>query len=139
MISIEDKIPALVNYFNEDKRVIAVYIIGSYGTEYQREDSDIDFAVLFEDDIDFIEETKIACKITEILKFDNVDIVNLNKAPLTLQVKAINEGREIYVADSIKLSDFIELVYKKYRDAKYFIDSFNRDFFSNFKNRGVNG
>ncbi|MCX7903414.1 MAG: nucleotidyltransferase domain-containing protein [Caloramator sp.] len=95
----------------------------------------MDFAVLFDGNIDFIEETKIVCKITEILNFDNVDIVNLNKAPVTLQVKAINEGREIYVADFIKLSDFIELVYKKYRDAKYFIDSFNRDFFSSFKNK----
>ncbi|KRQ87641.1 Nucleotidyltransferase domain protein [Caloramator mitchellensis] len=137
MFSIEEKIPNLIEYFERDKNILAVYLIGSYGTEYQREESDIDFAVLFEKDIDFFEETKIVAKISEILSFDEVDLVNLIKAPTALQIIAVNEGRELFVRDYNKLSDFVEYVYRKYRDEKYFIDSFNKDYFYSFKNRGV--
>jgi predicted nucleotidyltransferase len=46
MISIEDKIEDLNKYFKKNENILAVYIVGSYGTQFQREESDIDFAIL---------------------------------------------------------------------------------------------
>lgn len=129
MINIEDKLSHLIEYFKAVDKIDAVYIIGSYGTEFQSEDSDIDFAVLFNKNIDFFEEMEIAAKISEIIRFDNIDLINLTKASITLQKKAVNEGREIYVKDFYKLCDYIEYIYKRYDDEIYFIDNFYKDYF----------
>lgn len=129
MINIESKISQLVEYFNQREEINAVFIIGSYGTEYQREDSDIDFAVLYNCNVDIFTEMEIEAKISEIIKFDNIDLVNLTRAPITLQRKAINDGRQIYVRDFNKLCDYMEYVYKRYRDEIYFINNFYKDYF----------
>lgn len=106
-----------------------MWIVGSYGTEYQREDSDIDFAILFDRDIDDLEETKFACDIIEVLNIENIDTINLRKAPITLQFKAIKDGRNLYEADYIKVCDYIEYVIGNYGDKKYYLDKFERDYF----------
>lgn len=129
MINIESKIFQLTEYFNQREEINAVFIIGSYGTEYQREDSDIDFAVLYNCNVDIFTEIEIEAKISEIIKFDNIDLVNLTRAPITLQRKAINDGRQIYVRDFNKLCDYMEYVYKRYRDEIYFINNFYKDYF----------
>lgn len=129
MINIESKISQLVEYFKQREEINTVFIIGSYGTEFQREDSDIDFAILYNCNIDIFTEMEIEAKISEIIRFDNIDLVNLSKAPITLQKKAINEGRQIYVRDFNKLCDYMEYVYKRYRDEIYFINNFYKDYF----------
>ncbi|GIW48829.1 MAG: nucleotidyltransferase [Caloramator sp.] len=129
MVNIESKISKLVDFFKDREEVEAVFVIGSYGTEYQREDSDIDFAILFNKEVDILTELEIEANISEIISFENIDLVNLKKAPITLQKKAINEGREIYVRDFNRLCDYIEYVYKRYRDEIYFINNFYKDYF----------
>ncbi|WP_027309215.1 nucleotidyltransferase domain-containing protein [Caloramator sp. ALD01] len=129
MVNIELKISELIEYFKDRDEVDAVFVIGSYGTEFQREDSDIDFAILFNKDVDIVTELEIEASISDIIKFEDIDLVNLKKAPITLQKKAINEGREIYVRDFNRLCDYMEYVYKRYRDEIYFINNFYKDYF----------
>ncbi|CDF59150.1 type VII toxin-antitoxin system MntA family adenylyltransferase antitoxin [Thermobrachium celere] len=129
MISIESKIQNLIDFFKNRDEIEAVFIIGSYGTEFQMEDSDIDFAILFNREVDILTELEIEANISDILKFDNIDLVNLKKAPITLQKKTINEGREIYVRDFNRFCDYIEYVYKRFRDEIYFINNFYKDYF----------
>ncbi|MFT8316291.1 MAG: nucleotidyltransferase domain-containing protein, partial [Clostridium sp.] len=114
MLNIENKIESLKKYFSQQPDILGVWIIGSYGTEYQREDSDIDFAILYNKDINDLEEIKFACDITEILKIENIDTINLKKAPITLQFKTIKEGRNLYEKDYIKVCDYIEYVIYNY-------------------------
>ena len=130
MLNIENEIENLKKYFSQQPDILAVWIVGSYGTEYQREDSDIDFAILFDKDIDDLEEMKFACDITEILNIENIDTINLRKAPITLQFKAIKDGRNLYEADYIKICDYIEYVIDNYVDRKYYLDKFERDYFA---------
>ncbi len=47
----------------------------------------IDFSILYDKDINDFEEIKIACGITDTIKIDNIDTININKAPITLQFK----------------------------------------------------
>ncbi|WP_252244892.1 nucleotidyltransferase domain-containing protein, partial [Clostridium sp. VAP33] len=110
MINIDNKINDLKNYFKSNDNIVAAWFTGSYGTEYQREDSDIDIALLFEKSIGIMEEMDIACRISEILDFDNIDTINLLSAPITLKFKVIDEGRSIYEKDYYKVCDFMEEV-----------------------------
>ena len=130
LLNIENKIENLKRYFSKQPNILGVWIVGSYGTKYQREDSDIDFAILFDRDIDDLEELKFACDITEILNIENIDTINLRKAPITLQFKAIKDGRNLYEADYIKICDYIEYVIDNYVDRKYYLDKFERHYFA---------
>lgn len=130
MLNIENKIEKLKKYFSDQSSILGVWIIGSYGTEYQREDSDIDFAILYDKDINDLEEMKFACDITEIIKIENIDTINLIKAPITLQFKTIKEGRSLYEADYIKICDYIEQVINSYQYMKYYLDAFDKDYFA---------
>jgi len=132
MINIEDKIIALIKYFETNDDILAVWLIGSYGTEYQREESDIDFSILFNKDVTIIKEMKISCNISDIIGYENVDTVDLKKAPITLQFKTIKEGKSLYEADFIKTSDYIEYVINRYREEKYYIESFRKDYYESY-------
>ncbi|HHX60049.1 MAG TPA: nucleotidyltransferase domain-containing protein [Epulopiscium sp.] len=111
MINIEHLIPKLKGYFLQDENIIAVWIVGSYGTAYQRENSDIDFAILFDKGISVLDEMYYAGEITQILQIEDVDLINLRKAPITLQMKALQEGRKIYEKDTIKTSVFVFFIF----------------------------
>lgn len=133
MLNIEDKIENLIKYFRMRSNIVAVWIIGSYGTEHQREESDIDFAILFDKEIKILEEMSIAGDITEILNEENIEIVNLDKrTPITLQFRTIKEGRILYESDYIKVCDYIEQVIKQYQSSRYYIETFNKDYFGSF-------
>ena len=132
MVNIENKINVLVDYIKLNKNILAFWIVGSYGTELQREESDIDFAILFEKDIPVLEEMKISSDISDILSYENIDTIDLKKAPITLQFKVLKEGRTLYEADFVKISDYIEYVLRRYRDEKYYLDSFMKDYYYSY-------
>ena len=84
MVNIDAKLDDLKKYFKSNSNIVAVWFIGSYGTAMQTEDSDIDIALLFDKPIGIMEEMDVACKISEIVEFDNIDTINLLSAPITL-------------------------------------------------------
>lgn len=117
----------LIGYFRTvEPAVIMASLIGSYGTDYQRSDSDIDFAVLFGKKISLLEEMRILKDLSAILNYENVDLVNLNSASITLQFRAI-EGDILYEKDSRQVSDFMEIVFKIYGDYSPVLRNFERE------------
>jgi uncharacterized protein len=58
--------------------------------------------------MDLWSEISVESKITEITRVENIDLVNLSKAPITMKFKTIKHGRLIYEADYIKVCDFEE-------------------------------
>lgn len=96
MVNIDAKLNELTNYFKSNNNILAAWFTGSYGTKNQREDSDIDIALLFDKQVGIMEKMSISCKISEIANFDNIDTINLLSAPITLQSKVIAENRNIY-------------------------------------------
>lgn len=135
MVNIDAKIDNLKKYFMSNNNIVAVWIIGSYGTKQQTENSDIDIALLFNKPINIMDEMDISCKISEILNFDNIDTINILDAPITLQFKVIDEGRNIYEKDYYKVCEFMEEVFKKYTDEKYYLDRFMNDFYESYEVR----
>lgn len=136
MLNIEDKIDKIKEYFKSQDNVLAAWLIGSYGTEFQREESDVDFAVLFNEKASIMEEMKAAGELSQIIEFEDVDIVNLNNAPITLQFKTLEEGRNVFERDYYKVCDFMEYVFNNYSDEKYYLDLFMKDFYESYNFRG---
>ena len=130
LIDIEDKIEDLKDYFEEQEDIVAVYIFGSYGTEYQTPLSDVDFAVLFREDaeIGLMREMEIMAQMTLITKVENVDLMNLNKVSVLLQHEALKKGRLIFEREEQRVTEFIEHVLTYYYDAKIRSERFNREY-----------
>lgn len=132
MVNIDGKLNDLNKYLKSNSNIVAAWFIGSYGTEIQTENSDIDIALLFDQPVGIMEEMDVSCKISEIVEFDNIDTINLLNAPITLQFKVIDEGRAIYEEDYYKVCDFMEEIFNRYRDEKYYLDRFMHDFYEGY-------
>jgi predicted nucleotidyltransferase len=109
------KLPRLKKLLAKDPRVLGVFLFGSQveGTATPR--SDLDLAVLFDRDLSLREELEVDVAISEVLDAFDVDLVNLNRANLAIQFRAI-AGQIVYERDPVQISDFIERVLIETRD-----------------------
>jgi predicted nucleotidyltransferase len=117
----------LTSFFKQyQPEIMLVTVFGSHGTDAQRDDSDIDFGILFKDSIGLFEEMKILAHLSEILNYENVDLVNLNTAPITIQFNALG-GEIIFEKDYILTSNYIERVLKIYGDYAPVLNKFDQE------------
>ncbi|HHY38413.1 MAG TPA: nucleotidyltransferase domain-containing protein [Clostridia bacterium] len=127
-INIDSSFPLLVDYFEKQADILAVYLYGSYGTEFQTPLSDVDIAVLFHSKPDFERLLDIQGHISDICRNDDINVLVLNEAPVMLQFKVIMTGRLLYERERNKLSDFLEHVFKLYGDFAPFYAAFCREY-----------
>lgn len=108
----------IIDYISLQEDVLALYLYGSYGTGYQNYLSDVDFAVLpLEDrELDIAREARLLGELQGICKNDDVNLVNLRRVPVTLQMQVLDTGRLLYCRDEIQLADFKEYVICRYCD-----------------------
>ena len=103
-------------FFQSRVEVAAVYLFGSHGTEFEHPLSDIDLGVVFTRPVTLAEELTLDAALSLHVRHDRIDLVNLNRAPIALQFRALKEGMLVYEGDYFKHSDFIEGVIKTYPD-----------------------
>lgn len=118
----------LISSVELDGRIIALFLIGSYGTPYYNALSDLDFAVLTNTVLDISEQLHLSNTFSHILGTDRVDIVFLTQASLQLQYSVLDKGRLLHVKNRILLADFVEQTIKRYCDFAPFLSRFYRDY-----------
>lgn len=126
--NIKDKIQELIAYIKQNENIIALYIFGSYGTEYQHATSDVDFAILFETSPTLFKELEIESDICQIFERDDIDVINLNKAPIDIRHQVLYTGDLLFCRDEILLADFKEKVLNIYGDYGIVLKKFYDDF-----------
>lgn len=119
----------LKTFFSGEKNVAAVFLFGSFGTEYENKFSDIDIGLVFMPGVlvGLKEELDLEANLSLYLMNDNIDLVNLNKAPIQLRFQAITGGSLIYEGDYVATSDFIENTYSYYFDCFYHLKIMERE------------
>lgn len=117
-IDVSAHLPALLAELRENPAIVAVYLYGSYDTPYQTPLSDIDVAVLFRRDRvpDSRGQIDLINQVTGGLHEENVSVLILNTAPLSLQFTVVSEGQRILVTDEIAHADFLEVLFNRYGD-----------------------
>ncbi len=130
MIDISSRIPALVDYFENNEDILAAYIYGSYGTADQTPLSDVDIAVLLKQQLqdNFNKQLEIYSKVSEITGSDDVNVLVLNNAPIILQFRVIKTGRLLFSRAQDQLADFQEFVCKLYADFMIDYVAFAKDY-----------
>lgn len=126
--ALREKLDALTPLFEQDKRVLGVWLFGSQADGIATEQSDIDLAVLFERELNFDEELDFEVSLSEALQNDEVDVLNLNKANLRLRFRGI-AGTLLYEADFVRVADFVEETLIEQRDFYPRAQSMLRDYF----------
>lgn len=92
---------------------IAVYRFGSFGTDDQRPDSDIDLALLPESPLDPLRRWEIAQKLANLAR-KNVDLVDLLQASTILRMQVVATGERLYCANRGAAERFEDHVYSSY-------------------------
>lgn len=141
LIDISHRIPALVDYFEKNKDLLAAYLYGSYGTAEQTPLSDVDIAVLLKWEVkdNFNKQLEISSKVAEITGSDDVNVLFLNSVPVIMQFRVIKTGRLLFVRGQAELADFQELVCKIYADFMPDYLAFAMDYDQALKEAYLNG
>jgi predicted nucleotidyltransferase len=112
-MDINDSIPIITRYLPE---VQAVYLFGSYGTEDQRSDSDVDIAVLLKPDHEALTRDMLELTGQLVDLFGRqVDVVNLRAANTVFQKEIIMSGQRVDCADQVAADEFEMLVVSAYQ------------------------
>ncbi|RNC68889.1 MAG: nucleotidyltransferase domain-containing protein [Desulfuromonadales bacterium] len=91
----------------------AIYRFGSWGTDMQRPDSDIDLAVLPLQPLDPVYRWELAQTLASQAGRD-VDLVDLLRASTVLRMQVVAHGERLYCADETETEQFEDVVFSSY-------------------------
>jgi len=134
------RLSALGARFSAFPEVVAVYLFGSSARGDRGERSDVDIAVLTRAreisqrrSRSLVEYVQAAC---DALRTDNVDVVLLHRAPITLRHEVFREGKPLLVRDPGALSRFRLESSREYLDTIPLRRTFEEAFFRRVRRNG---
>jgi len=130
----------VADFLKKEVNVKLAYIFGSYGTKYQKTDSDLDLAVLFDNPPGMLEQMELAARLElELGKYD-IDLINLNNVKLAFKYEVVTGGELIYSRDEIETAEFKEGVLRLGPDAEGFKYKFQQEYITGIKEKtaGIN-
>lgn len=133
----EKYLPELIEFCKAQGDVIALYLFGSRANGTAGPLSDIDIAILLKQrskkDDYFKRELFYLGKANEILHTDEVGLVLLNRAPLTIQYGVIMDAKVLYSRDEDARLSFEERIIDEHMDFKPFLEEYDREFLKQIK------
>ena len=92
---------------------LAIYQFGSWGTESERKDSDIDLAILPPQALDPVQRWELAQTLASLAGRD-VDLVDLFPASTVLRMQVVAHGELLYSTGSSVVDQFADTVFSMY-------------------------
>ena len=97
----------------------AIYLYGTWGTEYQRPTSDVDIAVLLPNTaahaVDFWDWCRLSVEVASAAKVERADLINLRDVDTSFQAEILSSGRLIHCADENERIRFEVIVLSKHQ------------------------
>lgn len=104
----------------EDYGIKLIYIFGSYAKKENREDSDLDIAMYFDNEVDGFVKLAILDELVGVFNREDIDLVILNNVDEVLKFQVIKYGKVIYMKDLITKVTFEARVMSEYMDMEHF-------------------
>jgi len=115
--NIEYLLPVAQAYMKSRKDVLFAYLFGSLARGKPSSLSDVDIAVYLSEDADILaKKMEILGKLIELLETDEIDLVILNSAPLTLRMKILETKKVIVDNAPFLRHDYESLTMREYFD-----------------------
>lgn len=97
--------------------VRAAYVFGSAASGGERAESDLDLAVVVDEDVwDSSEKVPLITECMDAAERDWIDLVVLNDAPLVLQFEAVRPNVLLYANENFDHGAFVSKVMRMYWD-----------------------
>lgn len=114
-----------VKGFLEDQEYVSVaYLLGSGAKGGMGALSDVDIGVLLDGELDKQETLDLRLRLinclSSILKTDNIDVMVMNTASLSLNYNIISEGKVLDSKDERKRVRFETRILSRYLDRRYY-------------------
>ena len=101
----------------------AVYRFGSWGTAWQRSESDLDLAVLLPHElanrVDQLDWLRLNGEIAQVSRTDRVDLINLRTATTDLQAEVLRTGEVLFCRDDDTRLEFETLILNMHQELNY--------------------
>jgi predicted nucleotidyltransferase len=110
-----------------EPRVLAVFLFGSQINGYATPHSDVDLAILLEEEPTLEEWLGLEVKLCQALGRDDLDLLSLGRASISLRFRAIS-GRLLYERAPDRVSDFIQRTLVEYYDFQPVLETYQREF-----------
>jgi predicted nucleotidyltransferase len=110
-----------------EPRVLAVFLFGSQVDGYATPHSDVDLAILLEEEPTLEEWLGLEVKLCQALGRDDLDLLSLGRASISLRFRAIS-GRLLYERAPDRVSDFIQRTLVEYYDFQPVLEIYRREF-----------
>ena len=113
-MTIQEKI---VDYFF-DKKPKLIYLFGSYAKNINREESDVDIAVLLETPLDTKDKFKYKMELVDLLDKE-VDLIDLSDANIILKHQIVTTGKNLFCRTKLEKDEFkygVISCYYQYRE-----------------------
>ncbi|GFZ33950.1 nucleotidyltransferase [Clostridium zeae] len=138
MKDIEDAIAIFILEIEKFCNIKFAYLFGSYARKENNEESDVDIALMLENNLESLEAVFLRGRIIDIGKkifSREVDIVLLNIDSPVLKYEIIKEG--LVIKDNEERISFESLAMREYFDYKYFIKYYDDLMLQDIKNMEV--
>ena len=110
-----------------EPRVLAVFLFGSQINGYATPHSDVDLAILLEEEPTLEEWLGFEVRLCQALGRDDLDLLSLGRASISLRFRAIS-GRLLYERAPDRVSDFIQRTLVEYYDFQPVLETYQREF-----------
>lgn len=116
----------LFTYLEAQPDVVAAYVFGSHAEGRAHSESDVDIAVLLQenDDVDLFDRRLRLMSEVEDFATSEVDLVVLNTAPPLLQHQILKHGRLIFERDRTARVEFTVRAMQRYADLQPMFEYF---------------
>jgi len=126
-----------------EQQISAVILFGSLAMNKQTPLSDVDLAVLYHKNLSLDEldrlHRQVMGMVTDLLQSDDIDIINLNTAPLAIQYGAIKQSKILLLNNREEYIDYWDQTVKYYLDFKPLIDECNNTLLETLSGRTLYG
>lgn len=109
----ESELNKAIEILKEEFNPIVIYLFGSAARNQLRKDSDIDIALLTENEIEPYVCFMKAQELADIFKRD-VDLIDLNTSSTVFKAQVVGTGKRIYCSDETKRMYFEMRALKAY-------------------------
>ncbi|MGB6129454.1 MAG: nucleotidyltransferase domain-containing protein [Psychrilyobacter sp.] len=113
-MTIQEKI---IDYFM-DKNPKLLYLFGSYAKNINRDESDIDIAVLLETSMESKEKYKYKMELVDLLEKE-IDLIDLFDANIILKHQIVTTGKNLFCRSNLERDEFkygVISCYYQYRE-----------------------
>lgn len=112
---------------------LAVYLHGSRATQWQREESDWDFAILGEAQLTWEQRQCFLLALSNALRGALVDMADLHQCDTVFAAHVVTEGQAVYVSQELARQRFEMLTLSKYAR----LNEDRRDLLDDIRQRGT--